>query len=212
MEEMRVDDGGLRERKVPVNYPPNSRKSKEERKPVEKIITGNVQRRKKPLTERIKANFTEEDGQSAGQFVLFEVLIPAAKKMLSDAVSQGIDRVLFGESRPRHSERPGYTNYSKMHHGSRSEGYRDISRRSRSSRDLDDVVLSSRTEAQDVLDRLGDLIDQFEVATVADLYDLLGVSGSFTDNKWGWYDLRDARIRAIRDGYLIVLPRTEPID
>ncbi len=55
------------------------------------------------------------------------------------------------------------------------------------------------------------LIEKYETVSVADLYELLGVEASYTDEKWGWVDLRDAGIRRVRDGYLLDLPKPESL-
>lgn len=77
--------------------------------------------------------------------------------------------------------------------------------------DFSDIILASRADAEEVLDRLRDLVSQYDVATVNDLYDLVGLTGEFTDDKWGWTDLRTASVRVVRGGYLLNLPRTQPI-
>jgi hypothetical protein len=55
------------------------------------------------------------------------------------------------------------------------------------------------------------LIEKYETVSVADLYELLGVTSSYTDEKWGWVDLREATIRRVRDGYLLDLPKPESL-
>ena len=37
----------------------------------------------------------------------------------------------------------------------------------------------------------------------ADLYDLVGINGSYTDNKYGWTHLRSTDVQRVRDGYLL---------
>lgn len=225
MSEMTADFGGGRERKVKVNYPGNSEKGKNpnlkalegadpktDRTPNEKVVSGTVTRRKKPLSE-IGSN-------SHGLFehILNEVLLPAAKNMLSDAVSQGIDRLLFGESRSRNSNnKSGYTSYNRVPMnrnipGSTYNDRRDMSRQSRANHNFDEIILADRAEADEVIERLRDLVDRYEQATVNDLYELIGITGSFTDDKWGWTDLRSAGVRTTRGGYLLNLPRTEPLE
>ena len=56
------------------------------------------------------------------------------------------------------------------------------------------------------------LIERYQSATVADLYELVGVQGSYTDDKWGWVDIRGAGITRVRNGYLLDLPRPQPLD
>ena len=219
-EEMIVDEGPGRQRTVKVDYPANSRKAKEatkEREPVEKVVTTEVIKRKRSLLERITGSFIAEDSGTVTQYVVMEVLLPAAKNMISDAVSQGIERMLFGDARPRSGGRTAYTNYQRPFTttGRNFPGERDprtpLSRQARATHNFSDIVIASRGEAEDVLDGLRELISQFDVATVSDLYDLAGLTSEFTDNKWGWYDLRSAQVRPVRGGYMLTLPRTQPI-
>ena len=68
----------------------------------------------------------------------------------------------------------------------------------------------SRDEAYKVLNQLITLISKFEVASVADLYDILGISSQFTDNKFGWDNLTEAFIAhgSKRYSYILHLPKT----
>jgi hypothetical protein len=86
-----------------------------------------------------------------------------------------------------------------------------MSRMARSRHDFDEIVLQSRTEAEEVIDRLFDLVSRYDTATVADLYELVGIQGSHTDHKWGWTDLRGADVSRTRDGYLLDLPDPIPL-
>ena len=60
--------------------------------------------------------------------------------------------------------------------------------------------------------RMDELIEKFKVASVADLYDLVGVSCDYTANNYGWTNLRNASVVRVRDGYLLKLPRALPLD
>lgn len=190
-----------------------------EKPKVEKVVQGEVVRRKKPLRKRIAQTFGGEDLKDVWQYVLMDVLLPAAKDMIVDAGSQGLERAIFGEvsGRSRVSGRrsPGYTPYNKMTGiGGRSnrDEPRALSRRARTTHDFDEIVLATRPEAEDVLERLYDLISKYEVVTVADLYASVGIETTFVDDKWGWTDLRGAGAIHIKGGYLLDLPRPEPLD
>jgi hypothetical protein len=87
-----------------------------------------------------------------------------------------------------------------------------MSRTGRAKHDFDEVVLESRGEAEEVLSNLVDSIIDYGQATVADFYDLVGIATNFVDGKWGWTDLRNASVSRVRGGYLINLPRTQPLD
>lgn len=205
------------------NYPPNSNNAKKteptapkENKKVEKVVTGKVVSRKKPLGSRVvETFFSGDDVKTVAGYVLFDVIIPSAKSMFLDSANQALDRIVNGEdsvsSRRISSSRTGnYTPYNRVK-SSKSEK-KENSYRARANHDFEEFILETRTEALEVLERLGDLIQDYNVATVSDLYDILGKTGSFTDDKWGWTDIRGADIRRTNAGYLLDLPRPKPID
>jgi hypothetical protein len=211
---MHGDDGGGREKVMRVNYPANSAKAKTEaakQKPaVQKIIDGNIVERKKSIFGKVVHDFVKEDSHSLAEYLVMEVLLPAAKNTITDFVSQGIERVLYGDSRP-HRGRSGYTNYTAMSRPARADPRPTLSAQQRATHDFANIVIETRGEAEDVIDGLRNLIDQYQVASVADLYSLVGITGDFADNNWGWDDLTQAGVRAIRGGYVLTLPSTKPI-
>jgi hypothetical protein len=226
-ENIDVDLGAGRQRSVPVELPGNSRKLRAARaaqetpkeKRQEKIIAGDVVQRKKRLSRRFTEAFFGDQGvEDAVQGFLAEILVSAFKSMVSDTIGQfsnalrdGSDKFLYGTTRRTITTARGpYTSYNRVT-GVRP-AYNQISDRSRTLHDFDDVILQSRGEAEDVLDRMRELISQFDAATVADFYDLVGITGNFTDDRWGWTDLRSAKVTHVRGGYLISMPRTQPID
>lgn len=209
------------------HYPANTHKSKEKvkvdsdipEKKVEKVVEG--VHRKKGLGKRIAETFTGDDARNVGEYVLFDVMIPAAKAMISDAASQGVERMLFGDvRRPRGSagSRSAYTSYNRMSTPSspgrafEPDGPRQLSKRARANHDFGEVIIPDRGKAELVLDRMGELLDMYGMVTVSDFYDLVDITGSYTDDKWGWYDLRSARVVRDRAGYVIDLPQPNPID
>ena len=226
------------------SYPSNSHKSKEtdsklndlskrarkleedsleDSKKIEKVVEGKVIRRKKPLGKRFAETFFSGDARSAGSYALFEIVLPAIKDTIADVTSQGIERMLWGETRStsrRTGSRPGYGNGSFISYNrfssdprerNRREESRFPSRRSRASHNFDEIILATRVEAEEVIDRLFDLVNKYEEASVADLYELLGIDGDYTDDKWGWTDIRGAGVTRISNGYLLDLPRPEPL-
>jgi hypothetical protein len=86
-----------------------------------------------------------------------------------------------------------------------------MSRLARSQHDFDDIVLDSRVEAEEVIEKLFEVVSRYGAATVADLYELVGLSTAHTDQKWGWTDVRGAGVSRIRGGYLLDLPDPEPL-
>lgn len=204
----------------PLNYPSNSHKAKEEKpakeeKKIQRVTSNDPVQRKPSLGKRIAETFSGDDMRSVGQYILFEVVIPAAKTMLSEAMSQGTDRLLWGDSRSgsrRGTAGAGSrTPYNRMY-SRPTEQPRQLSSRARATHDFDDIVIANRGEAEEVLERLTDLVDSYDVASVSDLYELVGITGNFTDDKWGWYDMRGSSVVRVRDGWLLSLPKTQPIE
>ena len=201
------------------DYKPNSNRFKDEQqnkntqeKRVEKpVVTGKVVTKKKSALSKFADEFISEDAKNVKSYVFGEVLIPAIKKAISDIVTDGIDMILYGGSRGDRkrstADRVSYRNY---YDNGRSA--RDTRTVSTSRYTTDDIVLSSRSEAEDVLDRMYELIDSYGLVRVADLYDLVGITGDYTDNKYGWTNIRNAEIVRVRDGYVIKMPRALPID
>lgn len=210
-----------------VNYPGNSRKARDEGKEpekvkkVEKVISGDVTRRKKPWGRRFIETFV--GGDNAGgvlSYIIQDVLVPAAKDTITDVVTQGIERTLYGETRNRGSSRrlgPSYTSYNRYSSvrsplQRREEPRPEMSRRARAIHDFDEIVLATRAEGEEVIDSMFEILKQYDAVTVSDLYELIGQSGNFTDEKFGWTDLRGAGVTRIKGGYLLNLPRTEALD
>lgn len=210
---------------MPDEFPGNSRRQRDrpsqvqaEPKKIERVVQSHVDRRKKPLGKRFTEIFMGGDARSVWSFVTLDVLVPAAKDTLADAISQGFERLIFGEarSRSRSGRRPGesYINYSRYSRD-RKEDPRDrpnMSHRARAAHDFDEIIIATRVEAEEVIDRMFDIVAKYECATVNDLYDLVGIQGSYTDDKYGWNDLRGAGVTRVRNGYLLDLPRPEPLD
>ena len=197
-------------------YKPNSNRFKQEQKQqeekhLEKVVKGQVKTRKKSKLSKFTEEFISEDAKNVKSYVLGEVLIPAIKKAISDIVTDGIDIILYGESR----KRGGRSTADRVSYRS----YYDRDTRDNRSRtamnygySYDDIILSTRGEAEDVLSRMDELMETYGLVRVADLYDLVGLTGNFTDNKYGWTNIRSAEVMRVRDGYMIKMPRAIPID
>ena len=202
-----------------TEYKTNSNKSKLEKEnsiedhKVEKVVTGKVITKKKSGFQKFTDEFISEDAKNIKSYVFGEVLIPAIKKAISDIVTDGIDMILYGSSgrgaRRSTADKVSYRNYYDR------KDPRPVDRYDSgygSSYSYDDIILNSRGEAEDVLSRMDELMETYGLVRVADLYDLVGISGSYTDNKYGWTNIRNAQIVHVRDGYMIKMPRAIPID
>jgi uncharacterized protein Veg len=199
------------------NYKPNSRLSKnndtdkKEREKVEKIVKGVVKSKKK---NSFFGSFLSGDFIEIKDYVLKDVVIPAIKNAIEDTVTNGISMMLNGGEPRRNNRKSASSRVSYRSYYEREDRERDRDRSvtRTTGYSYDDVILETRGEAEDVITRLDELIDVYGMASVADLYDLVGISGQYTDNKYGWTDVRSATHVRVRDGYLLKLPRARPLD
>lgn len=206
-------------------YPSNSHKSKEQarveassvEKKVSKPITSQASRKKKGAARKFSDIFLAEDAHNVGEFVLTDVAIPLLKDLCFNVISTAASIVFFGE-RGMSTRRPtadrysyggrSYTNYNRV--SERRDRPQPV--RPRNTYSYDDICLATRGEADAVLYRMDELINEYGQVSIGDLYDLVDITGSFTDYKYGWVDLRTADVVRIRDGYLLKLPRAIALD
>lgn len=164
---------------------------------------------------RLRNALVAETGRALFEYVIYDVVVP----MIKDAAAATFNRALYGDGRGypvgRNMTygRTDYGAYSRPRSdGSVRDPRRELSPRVKSQHNFDEVVFNDRAEADLVLERLMDLIDTYGVATVADFYDLAGISTDYPDNSWGWERLGGAAIRRTRAGYILDLPRPVTID
>lgn len=203
----------MNEEKDTIIYKSNSHKSHEaeskqpERK-VEKVVTNEVKERKKGFFGKIKSMFgCSDDTKSVGTYIISDVLIPSAKKAISDAITTGIDMLLYGESRHSRSNSSGSKISYQRYFDDRNSSSRYKDTRSSTVYGVKDWFLQSRAEADRVLETLDELLSKYGRVTVNDYYDTIGVDSVWTDEYWGWNNISDARIRYERDGWIIIMPR-----
>lgn len=206
------------------DLPSNSHKSREavvveevREKKVEKVVKGKVTQKKKSLGKKMAETFLEDDTQSVGEYILYDVLIPAAKSTLTDIVTGGIEMLLYGGQRDdrRSTTRDRgrtYVSYNRMYDRDDRRDRDRVRERNRNRHEFDDIFLDSKAEAREVLNGLMDLVEDYGQASVEDFYDLVGLDSQYTDSRWGWTDLRNAYIENTRRGWIIRLPRTVVID
>lgn len=234
---MYVNHDGKVESLVLLNknqLPGNSRKSKEgakegckvdpNRPKPKPVVTAT--RVKKPFIKRFTSAFM--DGSSTNNevvnYIVHDVVIPAAKSTIADLVEGAIEMVLFGGEgggRSRHAVRSkgrSYVSYSDMYDNRR--GRPNVARRPhnvepalvRTRHDFSDIILGSRQEGEIVLSEMVELLESYGVVTVSDFYDLVGLTSDYTDQKYGWFDLPNISTVRVRNGWALELPRPKIVE
>lgn len=199
------------------NYKPNSHRSKEEkkdtgaeRKKLDKVVQGKAKVKKK---NKFAEMFIAEDVTNVKSYILSDILIPSAKKLIVDVIKDGIEMIVYGGTRRDkrsngfRADYVSYNRYADRRYDDRPVG----DTRAKNGYSYDDIILETRGEAEDVLSTMDDLIDTYGMVSVMDLYDLVGITGQYTDNKYGWTNIRNAEPVRTRDGYMLKLPRAIPL-
>lgn len=202
-----------------VHFEPNSHKYREEKQKehpekqrMEKVVQGAVKIKKKSEASKLRDVFIAEDASTIKSYLIADVLIPALKNTLEDVVTNGIRMLLRGETAARKSGNgAAKINYNRMYDHRDDDRRLATNYRNRSVYDYDNIVLETRGEAEAVIDRLCEAIDSYGQASVGDLNDLVGRTGNYTDNDYGWKNLRTARAVRTRDGYVLDLPNVVPL-
>lgn len=184
------------------------------------VTTGKVVVTKPSLSKRFKGAFVGEDGRSVATHVLWDVVIPMGRDLLADAGRAAIDQVIYGESRSRPTRGTNYNsvgstlasriNYNKpafMTDPRQRPDQPKAAPQTRGHLSIDDIILEHRAEAEVVIDSMAALCNRFGQATIADLFDLVGQTGEFTDVNFGWLNVEGARPHRVRDGYRLDFPR-----
>ena len=201
--------------KLYENLPDNSHKGRNEKrqsentqieKRAEKVVHGKV-KTKTNNARKLTDIFISEDAANVKNYIIMDVIVPSIKKAVYDLIVGTLDMSLYGGrgggKRPT-ADKISYRDYNNV---SRRDERSYGSTRTASGYTYDDIVVETRGEAESVLARMDEIMDEYEQVRVADLYDLVGISGDYTDNKYGWTNIHNARVVRTRDGYKIEMPR-----
>lgn len=191
-----------------AEYKPNSRKSKEEAKElpekvVKPVVSGKTSTRSNNV-RKVTNLFVSEDASNIKSYILMDVLVPTVKKAIVDTV----EMIMYGESRSKRSNnQPNYVPY-RSYSDDRSSRNNIFSSRF----DYDDIIFSSRGDAEYVLSNMMKIVKEYGMVTVADFYELSNVTAPYTAANYGWMGLRTAEVRRVNGGYVLKLPTPMAID
>ena len=184
------------------DYPSNSDKSKSKQnvsynKP---SLNGKVSVKKKnEATDRLK-----EQAKEIKRYTIQEVIMPGLKDTIWNIFTTALNTFLYGqtESASTIRNRP----YTSSIQYSNTSSYNRVGRPTYRSN-------ANRTTVSSVQNRPEEeSIANFGVVSVQTLFEMCDKTAPFTANKFGWMDLEDASVERTRDGYIIRLPRSLPLD
>lgn len=181
-------------------YPSNSfaDKGKKERTKMKQVA--DVKDVKKSFGKRLVSLLIPEDISDIKRYIIEDVIIPEIKEIIMSSV----ETALTGSSRRRNSG--GKTDYTKKYVSPQPKATQQNTD-SRTVFRSDDYVFQTRDEAEDVLANLVGAIEEFDSVSVSDFLDSIGKVSVYTDENYGWESLGAAKIKRVREGYILELPR-----
>jgi hypothetical protein len=190
---------------------------------VSSVVSAGVTQKQPSLGRRFKESFVGgETVGSVGDYVMFEVVVPTFKALVVEMFQTSVERFFYGEvvSRgPRSRRGPvDYSSRSATRVARPDPRDRKPSRETPASdaaQDYRDLEFESRADAELVVDRMVELVQDYGAVSVSNLYDLAGVTvrPNFQDNSWGWTDLVGVAIKGTPTrGYFIDLPTPVSLD
>jgi hypothetical protein len=214
-----------------MDYQGNSKKQKEEakdnqdapKKDLEKVVSGEVIQRPQSLGAKFKNVFFGGDISSARTYVISEVLLPAIRNLVVESISKGADRLIYGENAHRRRSPTGYTSRVQYNNPIYRAGGGPLPGRTgppnqnpterwmSGNKTFDDIIVGSKEDADMLVENLINVVDMYEVVSVAYHYELSGLPSSPIDNKWGWTNLASIDVRQVREGWRIGFPPLEAI-
>jgi len=156
------------------------------------------------------------DAQTTWDSVVWQSFFPNLRDNIEDSIVNGIHTLFGGNSgrgfgRSRSSSHYVPQGQISRHNPDRALGGRGIpeqrmSREDKQDQNLKVIEIASRPEAKDVLDAMNATIDQYDVITLAEFYQMVRISPDHTDFQFGWEDLGGSTIVHANGKYYLDLP------
>ena len=179
--------------------------------------------RKQSIGKKFLHYIIADTVETARERTFKDILIPGVRNLIFDTFNEMLATMLFPDDVQRPvggyrggsgARRGGKTSYDKYYddknrrtgNGGRGGSYRDMPY------DPDDIILDTRAQANAALDELDYIIRKYGQASIANFYDIVGVTGEWTDNRYGWTSIRGAQIKPVRDGFMVILPPTRVLE
>ena len=188
----------------------------DEEKRVEKVAKGEV-RMQKSFSNKLHDDLELEDNHEVGAFIWKDIVIPKIKDFVYEIITGGLEKKMYGTSSGRRggSSRNGSSSYSSYYKSDRPNRNRSNDSDRGEVRDYKDLLFYERTDAEEILSALCDLIEQYGEASIGDLYDAAGITqdDNFAKNNgYGWKNLAQATVRRVKEGYILDMPRPRYLD
>lgn len=198
--------------KIESNVKPVDKHEEEvlQKKEIQQVATAKP--KKKNFMERLVVGMIGPDGVQGVMYYLGnEIVLPAVKGLIFDSITSGVSMMLYGEEGRRvGTQRVDYNKRYSSGTPVTTENQVRAKRRGM----VDIYVFDNGEEARNVLEDMIQYAEAFTVVSVADYYEMIGITPEFTHNSYGWtYDMMiGVSIIPSGNSYMINLPKTIEIN
>lgn len=183
-------------------------------KHIEPVVKGQVE---KPGVGKWFSHvlFGDEGFRGATTRMIRDVVVPSIQNTVADVLVTAVQRAIFGDDYilNRRSNTTTFwgrgnnvTTRTNKYRGEQTDYTQNFSRRTHPSNVVHTITFDTQLQAQAAFDKVKEVIDQYDMVTVGDYYELTDNShlASFTDHAYGWTTssggLRGSSIVPARDG------------
>lgn len=179
-----------------------------------------VIRKKTSLGKRFMSTFFSADPNSVFGYLVRDVLVPAAKNLMIDFVTQGIEKAVKGDSYiPSTSRVSGTrTHFSYNNQFARQAGPSPVESPTRRGRprssvyDIGEVFVPDRNFAEMTMEQMYAAVKRYGAVSAGDVFDIIGETPTYIDYKYGWMNLDGLRTRRTNQGYQFIFPPLESLE
>lgn len=168
----------------------------------------------KEMSEPPKKSFFAKDMSEVGSYLWKDRIIPGLKKFVYDIFTNGLHMSLFGNGAANQSSQ-GYqyvSPYQGVAYGSMYKNQAPKPAQAPQSNGLgyDRFLFEERGDAEKALVQLQDIINEFGMTRVSDLYDILQKTPPTPEaHNYGWESVVDAVVVPCADGFTIKFPKAK---
>lgn len=175
-----------------------------------KVVTHAVRKPKRGVGTKLAETFLTPDMADMGETIMRDIIAPGLKSFVYEALNAVLYTTFWNQMPPGDRR---YSSYDRMYAPSPGDppwrsNKQQRGRDQRRPHDFSKLWMQTREDAELVLDECQRFIAEYGSVSVADFLTFMGEDATFTDEAWGWTDMRSARVQRGRYGWEFRLPPT----
>lgn len=173
---------------------------------IKQVAQGKI--KKQTLGKKLKTAFIAEDIKTVKSYALDEVVIPGVKDLMLAILHNSIDMIFTGHGSKRKSSGfyGSHNNYGS-YYSKKSEPIHQEKVRT-----YETVGFDTKDEADEVLEQMRLYLDEYHRVSIATFNEAAGVTGEYTDNRYGWRSLEGAKVMYHQGEWFIDFPKPKDLN